>query len=233
MKMISALLHGAAFILAILLMSGCAGSAPPAEAAPEESEIVQEEAPPLKDAAVTFLDAYLLGKGSTEGLCTEDFREEERDDSLDPEGMIFQAIGATREDLSDMTYAEMQDLTEKLKNSSVITYRVESFTENVGVGTVLVTAEYNDYSFLMNDISGITSNVTDAYLNEKMGDLKEIYKSEGEDALEHALYNGITPLVLDELESRVKDVPVKESAMMLTFVKTDSMWLADWVVEAN
>jgi hypothetical protein len=28
-------------------------------------------------------------------------------------------------------------------------------------------------------------------------------------------------------------VPVKESAMMLTFVKTDSMWLADWVVEAN
>ena len=233
MKMISALLHGAAFILAILLMSGCAGSAPPAEAVPEESEIVQEEAPPLEDAAAAFLDAYLLGKGSTEGLCTEDFKEEDVEDSLDPEGMIFQAIGATREDLSDMTYAEMQDLTEKLKNSSVITYRVESFTDNVGVGTVLVTAEYNDYSFLMNDISGIASKVTDAYLNEKMGELKEIYKSEGEDALEHAICNGITPLVLEELEGRIKDVPVKERALMLTFVKEDTMWLADWVVEAD
>lgn len=233
MKMISALLHGAAFILAILLMSGCAGSAPPEKAAPEETEIVQEEAPPLEDAAVTFLDAYLLGKGSTDGLCTEDFKEEEKEDSLDPEGMIFQAIGATREDLSDMTYAEMQELTEKLKNSSVITYRVESFTENVGIGTVLVTAERNDYSYLMNDISAIANNVTDAYLNEKMGELKEIYKSEGEDVLEHALYNGITPLVLEELESRIKDVPVIESAMMLTFVKEDTMWLADWVVETD
>lgn len=232
MKLRFVTLTAAVLIAASIFMNGCSKS-PAAEVPAVEAEDVQKEDNTLESSAAAFLDAYLLKKGDVKPLCTGTFEAQQTEPSEDTEEMLLNTVGVTKEDISEETYTAVKALADKLKDTSVITYSIESATESAGIGTVLATVERHDYSALKNNIEELVNDASDAYLDKNMEAMKTLYKEKGEDALNDALYNGITQSAILELESHMKDVPSIYDAMMLTFVKLDGNWLADNIVMAN
>lgn len=179
----------------------------------------------------TFFTALTDGDWNTAlSMCSEDVLAEldiMQGDNL--EAYFYDSLGVDKEKISAEAQAAVSAFMDNITANMVQDYKINNIVVSKGEGTasVTVTAYDENASDPFSDpaLEEKATSLMEAYTEENMDSLLQIYMTEGEEGMIIAMFNDLMPELLDAMSDVLTDLETTETTLYLKVIKVDDTWM--------
>ncbi len=140
---------------------------------------------------------------------------------------FMDSLGVAEEDLSDEAMAAINDFRDTLSAQLIESYDLGEITAEDGKGIVecSITFGYDRNSLFDVGESLDVQTLTTDYAQEHIAELTDIYNSQGEEALQKELMNGVVPIIMTSMKDFVLSSGEKREDFHLIAENLEGKWM--------